>query len=54
MEDANDDELVFRSSREVLEVNRRGKDFYNTMRYVVERACIRSFHLQYINQSNHM
>jgi hypothetical protein len=36
----------------VLEVNERGKNFYKTMRDIVERTYRRTFHLQYINQSN--
>ena len=52
MEDANDDQLVLSSSGVALEVNRRGKEFYNTMRYIVEITCICTFHLQYRNQSN--
>ena len=35
MEDENDDKLVLSSSRVVLEVNERGKEFYNTMRDIV-------------------
>ena len=52
MEDANDDQLVLSSSGVVLEVNRRGKEFYNTMRGIVERTYMCTFNLQYINQSN--
>ena len=52
MEDANDDQLVLSSSGVGLEVNRRDKEFYNTMRYIVEKTYKCTFHLQYINQSN--
>jgi hypothetical protein len=52
MKDVNDDELVLSSSRVVLEVNDKGKIFYKTMRDIVERTYICSFHLQYKNQSN--
>ena len=51
MEDSNDDQLVLSSSRVVLEFNRRGKEYYNTMRDIVERTYKRTFHLQYKNQS---
>ena len=37
MKDANDDPLLLRSYGVVLEANRRGKDFDNTMRDIVER-----------------
>ena len=36
----------------VLEVNRRGKEFYNTVRVVVERTYKHTFHSEYRNQSN--
>jgi hypothetical protein len=36
----------------VLEVNERGKNFYKTMRDIVEQTYRHTFHLQYINQSN--
>ena len=52
MEYANYYQLVLSSSGVVLEVNRRGKDFYNTMRDIVERTYICTFHLQYKNKSN--
>ena len=52
MEYSNDDQLVLSSSGVVLEVNRREKQFYNTMRDKVERTYMRTFHLQYKNQSN--
>jgi hypothetical protein len=53
MKDVNDDELVLSSSRVVLEVNEGGgKNFYKTMRDIVERMYRHSFHLQYKNQSN--
>ena len=45
MKDVNDDDmLVFSSSRDVLQVNERGKCFYNTMRDMVERTYRRTFH----------
>ena len=52
MEDANDDQLVLSSYGVVLEVKRKGKEFDNTMMDIVERKYKRTFHLQYINQSN--
>ena len=54
MKDVNydDDMLVLSSSGEVLQVNERGKCFYNTMRDIVERTYRRTFHLQYKNLSN--
>ena len=52
MENANDDQLVLSSSGVVLEVSRRDKEFYNTMRDIVERMYNHTFHLQYKNQSN--
>ena len=52
MDDANDDQLVLSSFRVVLEVNRRGKQFYNNMRDIVERTCRHTFHSKYRNQSN--
>ena len=52
MKDGNGDELVLSSSGVVLEVNRRGKEFYNFMRDIVERTYIHTFYLQYRNQSN--
>ena len=53
MEDANDDELVSSSSRVALEVNRRGKEFFKTMRDIVETTYRHTFNLHYINQSNY-
>ena len=51
IKDVNDDEtLVLGSTGEVLQVNERGKCFYNTMRDIVERTYRRTFHLQYKNQ----
>jgi hypothetical protein len=50
--DVNDDELVLSSYRVVLEVNDKGKNFYKTMRDIVERMYRHYFHLQYKNQSN--
>jgi len=49
MKDVNydDDMLVLSSSREVLQVNERGKCFYNNMRDIVKRTYKRTFHLQY-------
>ena len=53
MKDVNDDNtLVLSSSGEVLQVNERGKCFYNTMRDIVERTYRCTFHLQYKNQYN--
>ena len=53
MKDVNDDNtLVLSSSEEVLQVNERGKCFYNTMRDRVERTYIHTFHLKYKNQSS--
>ena len=52
MEDANDDHLVLSSSGVVMKVNRRGKEFYNAMRDIVERTNRHNFHLQYRKQSN--
>ena len=50
--DVNDDEsLVLISSKEVLEVNKRGESFYKTMRGIVKKICRCTFHLQYTNQS---
>ena len=54
MEYANDDQLVLSSSGVVLEVNRRGKEFNNTMRDIVERTYKCYFHLHYRNQSNYL
>ena len=46
MKDLNDDDMLFlSSSEEVLQVNKRGKCFYNTMRDTVERTYKRTFHL---------
>ena len=45
MEDANDDQLVLISYGVVLEVNRRGKEYYNTMRDIAERMHICTFHI---------
>ena len=36
MEDANDDQLVLSSSGVVLEVNGKGKYFYNSMSDIIE------------------
>ena len=52
MEDANDDQLVLNSFGVLMEINRMCKEFYNTLRDIVERTCRRTFHLRYINQSN--
>ena len=53
MKDANDDDtLILSSFGEVLQVNERRKYFYNTMRDIVERTYIRTFHLHYKNESN--
>ena len=53
MKHVNDDDiLVLSSSREVLQVNKRGKCFYNTMRDPVEITYRCTFHLQYKNKSN--
>ena len=52
MENENDVQLVLSSSRMVMEVNRSGKEFYNTMRDIVEIMYIWNFYLQYRNQSN--
>ena len=48
MKDVNydDDMLVLSSSREVLQVNQREKCFYNTIRDIVERTFMQTFHLQ--------
>ena len=35
-----------------MEVNERGKNFYKSLRDLVERMYRRSFHLQYKNQSS--
>jgi hypothetical protein len=55
MKDVNydDDTLVLSSSVEVLQVNERGKCFYNTRRDIVERTYICNCHLQYKNQSSY-
>ena len=46
MEDENDDQLVLSSSGVVVEVNIRGKEFYNTMRDIVERTYkVCTFHI---------
>ena len=49
MKDLNydDDMLVLSSSREVLQVNERGKCFHNTMRGIVKITYRHTFHLQY-------
>ena len=44
MEDANDDQLVLISYGVVLEVNRSGKEYYNTMRDIVEITYISILH----------
>ena len=46
------DTLVLSSSREVLQVNERGKCVYNTLRDIVERTYRHTFHLQYKSQSS--
>ena len=52
IEDVNDDELVLSSFGVVLKVSERGENFYKTMRDIVEQTYRRTFHLEYINQSN--
>ena len=54
MKDVNydDDTLVLSSSGEGLQVNERGKCFYNTVRDIVEGTYRHNFHLQYKNQSS--
>ena len=49
---ANENEFLLSSSRVVLEVNKRGKNFYKILRDLVERMYRHSFHLQHKNQSN--
>ena len=44
--------MLLSSSRVVLEANERGENFYKTLRDLVEKMYIISFHLQYKNQSN--
>ena len=51
IEHANENELLLSSSGVVLEVNERGKNFYKSLRDLVERMYRRYFHLQYKNQS---
>ena len=53
IEHENENELLFSSSEVVLEVNERGKNFYKSLRDLVERMYRPSFHLQYKNQSNY-
>ena len=52
IEHANENELLLSSSGVVLEVNERGKNFYKSLRDLVERMYRRFFHLQYKNQSS--
>jgi L-serine deaminase len=52
IEDVNDNELVLSSSRMLLEVNERMKNFYKAMKDIMEQTYRRNFHLQYKNQSN--
>ena len=52
MNDVNKDEtLVLSSVGEVLQVNKRAKCFYQTLRNIVERTYRHTLHLQYKNQS---
>ena len=51
MDNANDDQLVLSSFGVVLEVNRRGKEFYNTMTDIVkERTYVFFTYNTKINQ----
>ena len=50
IEEANENEFLVSSSRVVLEVNERGKNFYKSLSDLVEWMYRRSFHLQYKNQ----
>ena len=52
IEHANENELLLSSSGVVLEVNERVKNFYKSLRDLVERMYRHSFHLQYKNKSN--
>ena len=52
IEHANENEFLLSSSRVVLEVNKRGENFYKTLRDLVERMYRLSLNLQYKNQSN--
>ena len=53
VKDVNDDETpVLNSSKDMLEVNERGKCFYKTIANIVERTYRCTFHLQYKNQSS--
>ena len=47
IEHANENEFLLGSSGVVLEVNERGKNFYKSLRDLVEQMYRRSFHLQY-------
>ena len=53
MKDVNDDDtLVLSSYGEMLQVNKRGKCFYNTMWDIVEIIYRCTFHLLYKNRSS--
>ena len=52
IEHANENEFLLSSSGVVLEVNESGKNFYKSLRDLVERMYRSSFHLKYKNQSN--
>ena len=52
IKDVNEyDTLVLSSAGEVLQVNERGKCFYETLRDIVEITYRRTFHLEYKNKS---
>ena len=46
IEHANENEFLLSSYGVVLEVNERGENFYKTLRDLVERRYILSFHVQ--------
>lgn len=53
MKNVNDDDMLVRnSSGEVLQVNKRDKCSYNTMRDIMEWTYRHTFHLQYKNPSS--
>ena len=52
IEHANENEFLLSSFGVVLEVNERGKNFYKSLRDLVERMYRHFFYLQYKNQSN--
>ena len=52
IEHANENKLILSSSGVVLEVNKRGENFYKCLRDLVETMYRRSFHLQYKSQTN--